>query len=197
MALSKQMKDFLKEYKENELTEAQAEEKLNKALGETHVPKAVFNEKSEAEKSAKAQVTEYEKKIKELEKVGDLSEESKKAIEDLKAQLQQQEEDYKSQLTATKRTHALESAIGEAKARDIKSVLPHIDQSKIAWSEDNTLAGGLAEQLEGLRKDKAFLFDLEEAEAKPTKPTFGGQKGTKQGGDPLVSAFAGALGLEE
>lgn len=195
MALSKAIKDLLTEYKEKDLTDEQVEEKLNKALGETHVPKAVFNEKLEAEKSAKAKLTEYETKIKDFEKAGTLTEEQKTQIEELNKKLEETEEEYKAQLTAIKRTYALESAIAGAKARDIKSVLPHIDQSKIAWSEDNAVAGGLKEQIEALQKDKAFLFEVEGEGAPPAKPKFGGEKGGGGGADSLASAFAGALGL--
>lgn len=194
MALSKAIKDFLAEFKEKELTDKEIEDGINKALGETHVPKAVFNEKLEELKSANSKVTEYSDKVAELEKMGNLSEEQKKTIDDLKAQLTQQETDYKAQLTTTKRNHALESAIAGAKARDVKSVLPHIDQAKLAWSEDNTLASGLKEQLEELQKNKAFLFEIEE-EPKGAKPKFGGDKGGTGGADSLADAFAGALGL--
>lgn len=194
MALSKAIKDLFAEFKTTDLTDEVLEEKLNKALGETHVPKAVFNEKLEAEKAAKAKVEEYETKVKELEKTGNLSEEQKKKIDELNAKLTEQEESYKTQLTTTKRNHALESAIAGAKARDVKSVLPHIDHAKLAWSEDNTLASGLKEQLEELQKSKAFLFEIEE-EPKGAKPKFGGDKGGTGGADSLADAFAGALGL--
>ena len=195
MALSKELLDFLKEFKEGELTDKQVEDGLNKALGATHVPKAVFNEKLEEVKSATSKITEYEKQVKELEKQGNLTDDQQKTIDDLKAQLTEQEESYKSQLTATKRTHALEDAIRGAKARDVKSVMAHIDQANLAWNDNNTLAGGLKEQLEALQQEKGFLFEVDEPPKEP-KPSFGGDKGGSGKADTLASAFAGALGVE-
>lgn len=199
MALTKAIKDLIEEIKkQSDLTEEQIEEKLNKALGETHVPKNVFNEKTEAERQAKAKITEYEGKIAELQKDGNLTAEQKTKIEQLTAKLDEQEANYQKELTTTKRGYALEQALMAAKARDVKSVLPHIDQSKLAWSEDHSLAGGLKEQLDALQKEKDFLFEpvAEEPPQITKKPSFGGSPGdTKPNGDPLTQAFESALGL--
>lgn len=197
MALTKAIKDLVEEIKkQSDLTDEQLEEKLNKALGETHVPKNVFNEKTEAEKQAKAKITEYENQIKELQKSGNLTAEQKTKIDELTAKLEQQETKYQQELTTTKRGYALEQALAKAKARDIKSVLPHIDQSKLAWGEDHSLAGGLKEQLETLQKEKSFLFDTETTPT--TKPSFGGQPGgqTLTGVEALQARFADKLGIK-
>jgi len=197
MALTKVIKDLVEELrKHTDLTEEQIEEKLNKALGETHVPKQVFNEKSEAEKQAKTKITEYENQIKELQKSGNLTADQKAKIDELTTKLAEQETRYQTELTATKRGYALEQALLKAKARDTKSVLPHIDQSKLAWSADHSLAGGLKEQLEALQKDKAFLFEPETTPA--ARPSFGGpQGGTPLTGEAALQArFASALGVK-
>lgn len=197
MALTKAIKDLIEEIKkQSDLTDEQIEEKLNKALGETHVPKNVFNEKTEAEKQAKAKITEYENQIKELQKSGNLTAEQKNKIDELTAKLEQQETKYQQELTTTKRGYALEQALAKAKARDIKSVLPHIDQSKLAWGEDHSLAGGLKEQLDALQKEKSFLFDTETTPT--TKPSFGGQPGgqTLTGVEALQARFADKLGIK-
>lgn len=197
MALTKAIKDLIEEIKkQSDLTEEQIEEKLNKALGETHVPKNVFNEKTEAEKQAKAKITEYEGQIAELQKSGNLTAEQKTKIDELTAKLAEQETNYQKELTTTKRGYALEQALLGAKARDIKSVLPHIDQTKLAWGEDHSLAGGLKEQLEALQKDKAFLFETTTEPQKGNRPSFGGPSGGQNpSGDPLAQAFTSALGL--
>jgi len=199
MALTKAIKDLIEEIKtKGDLTEEQIEEKLNKALGETHVPKNVFNEKTEAEKQAKAKITEYENQIKELQKSGNLTAEQKTKIDELTAKLAEQETKYQTELTTTKRGYALEQALLGAKARDVKSVLPHIDQTKLAWGEDHSLAGGLKEQLEALQKDKAFLFESEQEPQKVNKPSFGGPSGGTQltGEAALQAQFASKLGIK-
>jgi len=196
MALTKAIKDLIEEIKkQSDLTEEQIEERINKALAETHVPKHVFNEKIESEKQAKAKIAEYENQIKELQKSGNLTVEQKAKIDELTAKLKEQEAKYQQELIATKRGYALEQALMKAKARDVKSVLPHIDQSKLAWGEDHSLAGGLKEQLEALQKEKAFLF---ETESTPAKPSFGGQPGGQSltGEAALQAQFAEKLGIK-
>lgn len=195
MALTKAIKDLIDEVRKNpEMAEDQIEEKLNKSLADTHVPKNVFNEKINAEKQARDQIADYEKQIKDLEKAGNLSEDQQKQIKDLNEKIKQQEQEYQQELTTTKRNYALEQALRGAKARDVKSVLPHIDQNKLAWSEDHSLAGGLNEQLEVLQKEKSFLFETEQPGQQ--KPSFGGSPGGQAatGEEALKAHFAEKFG---
>lgn len=195
MAL-KGLKELLKKIRDDaNITEEQVEEELNKILPETWIPKNKFNELAESEKLAKSQLEATNKQLEELKKSATLTEDQKKQLETLKAQLEEQERKYQQELTATKRGYALEQALIKAKARDVKSVLPHIDQSKLAWGEDHSLAGGLKEQLEALQKEKAFLF---ETEPTPAKPSFGGQPGgqTLTGEAALQAQFAEKLGIK-
>jgi small-conductance mechanosensitive channel len=190
MALTKAIKDLIEEVRKNpEMAEDQIEEKLNKSLAETHVPKNVFNEKINAEKQARDQIADYEKQIKDLEKAGNLSADQQQQIKDLNDKIKKQEQDYQQELTTTKRSYALEQALRGAKARDVKSVLPHIDQNKLAC--------GLNEQLEALQKEKSFLFETEQPGQQ--KPSFGGSPGGQAptGDQALAARFAEKLGISQ
>jgi chromosome segregation ATPase len=63
-----------------------------------------------------------------------------------------------TKVSEIKKTHAIESGVRDAKARNIKAVIAQLDMSKITY-ENDTL-GGLAEQLEALKtgEDTSFLF---------------------------------------
>lgn len=89
-----------------------------------------------------------------------------------------------TKVSEIKKTHAIESGVRDAKARNIKAVIAQLDMSKITY-ENDTL-GGLAEQLEALKtgEDTSFLFG--EAKSAPagthvhTPPANGGNPQTSK-----------------
>lgn len=176
MALSKALKELFDELRKEGMTEAQAEELFNKNLATDYIPKSVFNEEAQKTKAALAKAEQLQAQITELQKSANLTDEQKGQIDKLTAQLKEQEEKAAAELKEFKQGVALEKAIADAKGRDAKSILPHIDKSKLAWSEDGSLAGGLKEQIETLQKERAYLFDLQGGTppADPQKPSFGG-----------------------
>ena len=94
-----------------------------------------------------------------------------------------------------KKTHAIESGVRDAKARNIKAVIALLDISKITY--ENDALTGLTEQLEALKtgEDTSFLFD--EVQSVPagthvhTPPANGGNPQTA---NTFTSAIANALG---
>jgi len=195
----KGLKELLKKKTEQaDFTDEQFQEELNKLLAEEWVPKGTFNETNEAKKLAEGQLKDANTQLDNLKKNASLTDEQKKELDDLKAKMDEQETTYKKELQETKRGYALEQALTGAKARDVKSVLPHIDQSKLAWSDDNSLAGGLKEQLEALQKDKSFLFEESGGDQTQGKPRFGGSPGEqpKAGEAAIQARFAEKLGVK-
>ena len=98
-----------------------------------------------------------------------------------------------NKVSQIQKTHAVETAIRDAKGKSVKAVMAHLDMEKITY-ENNEL-GGLTEQLEALKtgEDTSFLF----GEAKPTPPSGTNPKNPDNGGNggnpPTGMSFADAI----
>lgn len=86
-----------------------------------------------------------------------------KQLQDDKAQL---ESDSQAKLAEVQTNYAIESALKDAGARDVKAVLPFIDKDTIKLSDGKLT--GLDEQLKAVQTDKDFLFQPTEPEPKPS-----------------------------
>jgi len=155
---------------------------------------------------AKGELQTYKDKVTELEgtirdkdkeittltgKVGDTD-----ALNQEIAQLKNDKNDLTNRLNTEvskiQKTHAIESGVRDAKARNVKAVLAQLDLEKITY--ENGELKGLTEQLDALKtgEDTSFLF----GEAKPGTPS-GTQPGTPSGGNggnpPTSKTFADAI----
>ncbi|AYG16522.1 hypothetical protein CFK78_06030 [Latilactobacillus sakei] len=83
-----------------------------------------------------------------------------KQLQDDKAQL---ESDSQTKLVEVQTNYAIESALKDAGARDVKAVLPFIDKDTIKLADGKVT--GLDEQLKTVQADKDFLFQPTEPEA--------------------------------
>lgn len=100
-----------------------------------------------------------------------------------------------TKVSEIKKSHAIESGVRDAKARNIKAVIAQLDMSKITYENDEL--AGLTEQLEALKtgEDTSFLFG--ETKTPPagthvhTPPASGGNPPTSK---TFAEAIASALG---
>ncbi len=86
--------------------------------------------------------------------------------EKLKQELTDLQKKYDADLAASKLNSALEMALVQAKVRDVKAAKALLNLGEIKLDGEKLL--GLDGQMEGLKKDKAWLF--EEAAPKPEPP---------------------------
>ena len=95
----------------------------------------------------------------------------KKSVKDndaLKDQIKQLQEDnktatqkYQDQLASQSKSFKIEGALRDAKAKNIKTVLPLIDTDKVSVNKAGSLTG-LSEQIDAVKKDNGYLFDAEQ-----------------------------------
>lgn len=92
---------------------------------------------------------------------------SAKDNEDLQSQIKQLQnenktakQNYQDQLAKQNKSFKIEGALRDAKAKNIKTVLPLIDTEKVSVNDDGTL-NGLSEQLDNIKQDNGFLFGEE------------------------------------
>ena len=154
------------------LTEDQVQEELNKILPETWVPKTKFNELLGSEKLAKDQLEATNKQLEELKKNATLTEEQKNQLKTLEDQVKAQNESHAAELKKIRLDHAIETALGKAKSKNVKATRALLD-GQIA---------GLNEQLEAIKKDNGYLFEADpdgNGNNPPAQnlPRFGGNRG--------------------
>lgn len=95
------------------------------------------------------------------------------------------------------KTHAIESGVRDAKAKNVKAVMALLDMDKITF--ENGELSGMSEQLEALSKgeDTSFLFGEAQAASpsgtQPSNPPSGGASGTPANGKSFTDAIAAAL----
>lgn len=133
-----------------------AEGKMKSYLDGDYVTKARFNELNESKKSLAEQIAERDKQLKDLKKsVGD-NEDLRKQIEDLQQANKEQKDAFDNQTKTLRLDTAIKLAIADS-AQDADIVSGLIDKNKLILGEDGKVTG-LTEQVEALKKDKAFLF---------------------------------------
>lgn len=135
---------------------AEAKKQINSYLDGAYVPKSRFNEVNEEKKTLAVAVSERDKQLEVLKKsTGDV-EGFKKQIKDLQEANKKAKEESEQALKDLKINDAIKMAVvGDAQDVDIVSSL--VDKSKIILGEDGKITG-LKEQVEELKKNKAFLF---------------------------------------
>lgn len=96
--------------------------------------------------------------------IADLQEAAKKwdgvDVDKLRNDMTALQNKYDADITAARLDNALSMAIVEAKAKNPKLVKAALDTSVIKLDGDKLL--GLSEQIEGLKKSDAYLFDIED-----------------------------------
>ena len=134
----------------------EAEKAVKDFLDGDFVTKARFNEINESKKSLTDQLAERDKQLTALKKSAGDNEDLKKEIETLQQANKQQKAEFEEKARALKLDTAVKLAIADS-AQDADIVAGLIDRQKLILGEDGKVAG-LTEQVEALKKDKAFLF---------------------------------------
>lgn len=116
----------------------------------------------------------------------------KDSVNQLTTEKNNLQNEINTKVSEIKKTHAIESGVRDAKAKNIKAVVAQLDMSKITFENDEL--SGLTEQLDALKADEntSFLFgeaiNQSPAGTHPNNPV-GGSGGTP----PTSSSFAEAV----
>ena len=172
----------------------------------------ILDENSADIGKAKGEVEQYKTQIEDLKgqikerdtQLGDL----KKSVKDneglvnkitkLEEANKTTQQEYENKILQIQKTHAIESGVRDAKAKNVKAVMALLDMAKITYSEDKL--EGLTEQLDSLKNDEGtnFLFIGEDkppvpAGTTPSNPNANGGN-TAPTSTNLAEAVAKALG---
>lgn len=122
----------------------------------------------------RAQVKEYEKQLKELEKLKGDNEQLSTKLADIQASQKAAQEAFTKEMNEYKRSQAIKYAIGtikDGKPYDPAIILSLLDTSKVSVDDNGNVTGGLDDQIANLRKDKAFLFEAGTQRVGTTPPS--------------------------
>lgn len=168
-------REFLKELG----IEADAIDKIMKQNGEDIEQAKGGSEKNakrveelEAEvKSLKSDIGNRDKQLEELKKASGDNEDLKKQIDDLTAANKKAADDHAREMESLRKSHAIESALVEAKAKGVKAALAYIDADKVSIDANGNVTG-LEDQIKALKgaDDTKFLFDSGNPTVKGVKP---------------------------
>lgn len=141
------------------LTEDQAARVLESFKG--WVPPSRFNEVNEAKKNAEQQLSERDKQLDELKKsLTNDNKELKSKLEALQAENKTAKERYEQDLNTFKINNALDLALTQNGAKNLKAARALIDLEKIKIEGDKI--NGIEDQIKALLKsdDSKFLFEV-------------------------------------
>ncbi len=138
----------------------------------------ITNLKAENETLSK-QVKDRDKQIETLKASAGDNEELKKQIETLQADNKAKDEAHAKELTQLKIDAAVEKALTDGGAKNIKAVKALLDLTDAKLGDDGTIKG-LAEQIEKLKADEGskFMFNVTEQTSTQQQTFTGFQPGT-------------------
>lgn len=151
------------------VTEEQATQIMNELNG-NFIPKSRFDEVNELKKSYQEQLKQRDTQLEELKKnVGD-SEQLKKQIETLQNDNKAKEDAFNAEIKKMKIDTAIDKALTEAKAKNLKAVKALLDTKNAELLEDGTIKG-LSDTIKGLVEsaETSFLFDSGSTQPTQTK----------------------------
>lgn len=122
-------------------------------------PKERFDAVNNEKKELKSQLDERDQQLTDLQKQAKGNEELQNAIEQLQEENKKVSEEYQQKLEKQTFEFALESALRDAKARNIKSVKANLNVEDLKLAGDKVI--GLDEQLAALKESDGYLFETE------------------------------------
>ena len=165
--------------------------KLANLAGGMYVDKRKLTDKENALAAANQKINGLEKAVKEIDGVD---------VKALNAQIKTLQDKYDTDVAGLKLNSALDMALVNAKAHDVKAVKPFLDMSLIKMDGDKLT--GFEEQLKNLQKEKSFLFSAltdggKEGNNGGAHINTGGSHGNNLdvGGNAFLNAVKQAAGL--
>lgn len=169
------------------LSEEQAQQILD-GFG-TMIPKSRLDDKIKELKDAQKMIEERDQQLEELKPKAAGNEALLQQIQQLQDENKANVEKYQKELAETQRTFALDSALKDAKVRNVKAAKALLDLEKIKLGDSGALEG-LNEQLNSLKQSDAYLF-AEEQQQQPAFTPLGNP--TPPSGNNEPSTLAEAL----
>lgn len=135
------------------------------------------------------QIDDRDEQLTTLKKSAKDNEELQSQIKQLQDENKTAKQNYQDQLAKQNKSFKIEGALRDAKAKNIKTVLPLIDTEKVSVNDDGSL-NGLSEQLDAVKKDNSFLFEADQPKPNVTLSNKFSNSDNNSSGDGLVDRIA-------
>lgn len=135
------------------------------------------------------QIDDRDEQLTTLKKSAKDNEELQSQIKQLQDENKTAKQNYQDQLAKQNKSFKIEGALRDAKAKNIKTVLPLIDTEKVSVNDDGSL-NGLSEQLDAVKKDNSFLFEADQPKPNVTLSNKFSNNDNNNSGDGLVDRIA-------
>ena len=114
-------------------------------------------------------------------------------VNQLTADKTQLTNDLNTKVSEIQKTHAIESGVRDAKAKNVKAVIAQLDMEKITFTDGQL--GGLSEQLEALQKneDTSFLFNTGNSHTPPAGTNLNTPPTNSGNNPPTTNTLSGAI----
>ncbi|MFN3092130.1 phage scaffolding protein [Bacillus pumilus] len=142
-----------------QLVEKAGDQKIDIVSNGQWFPKERFDAVNNEKKELKSQLDERDQQLSTLQKQAKGNEELQNAIEQLQEENKKVSEEYQQKLNKQAFDFAIESALRDAKAKNIKAVKANLNVDGLKLSDDKVI--GLDEQLTALKESDGYLFETE------------------------------------
>ncbi|WP_435246687.1 phage scaffolding protein [Streptomyces sp. NRRL F-5630] len=142
-----------------QVVEKAGDQKIDIVSNGQWFPKERFDAVNNEKKELKSQLDERDQQLTDLQKQAKGNEELQNAIEQLQEENKKVSEEYQQKLEKQAFEFAIESALRDAKAKNIKAVKANLNVDGLKLSDDKVI--GLDEQLTALKESDSYLFEAE------------------------------------
>lgn len=142
-----------------QVVEKAGDQKIDIVSNGQWFPKERFDAVNNEKKELKSQLDERDQQLSTLQKQAKGNEELQNAIEQLQEENKKVSEEYQQKLDKQAFDFAIESALRDAKAKNIKAVKANLNIDGLKLSDDKVI--GLDEQLSALKESDSYLFEAE------------------------------------
>ncbi|WP_144526197.1 phage scaffolding protein [Bacillus pumilus] len=139
-----------------QVVEKAGDQKIDIVSNGQWFPKDRFDQVNNEKKELKSQLDERDQQLSTLQKQAKGNEELQTAIEQLQEENKKVSEEYQQKLDKQAFDFAIESALRDAKAKNIKAVKANLNVDGLKLSDDKVI--GLDEQLAALKESDSYLF---------------------------------------
>ncbi len=136
---------------------SEAADKIVADINEEYAPKAKLNEIGEENKALKAQLSERDKQLTDLKKDTGDNADLKKKIEEMQALNVEKDKYYAAEISKLKLDNAVDMALVQAGAKNIKAVRGVLEIDKMQIGNDGNIIG-LKETLDKVKQSDPYLF---------------------------------------
>lgn len=156
------------------------DKKLHVLEDGTFVPKPRLDEVIEQRNAFKKQTEELNNQVTELSKFKGSADEWQKKVSELESVIPTKQKELETQFANRRIDLEINTALTMNKAKNLKAVGALLDKGQIKLDGDNVL--GISEQLEVIKKENPYLFDIEQPLTPPKQ--FGNGNGLPNPNNP-------------